>query len=989
MGLLTKIFGDPNDKIVKNLQPIVDKINSLEKKYQAMTDEELRSQTQEFRKRLGVETGEAEAKLLPNETTERSLASKLEEILPDAFAVVREAAKRTLGQRHFDVQLMGAIVLHRGQIAEMKTGEGKTLVATLAVYLNALPAQGVHVITVNDYLAKRDAAWMGMVYDFLGLTVGCITHEKAYKFSLDPNFQFSISNFQTDSNDQNSNNQNKSKLVEVPRKEAYNCDILYGTNNEFGFDYLRDNMAPDLDRMVQRDLNYAIVDEVDSILIDEARTPLIISAPAEESTEKYFKFAELVRRLKENDPATGSGQGDYNIDEKMRAATLTEAGLVKMEKMLGIDNIYAAGGGMSEVHHIEQALKAMALFKRDRDYVVKEGEVIIVDEFTGRLMYGRRYSEGLHQAIEAKEGVQVQRESQTLATITFQNYFRMYAKLAGMTGTAVTEAEEFAKIYKLETVAIPTNKPMIRRDLNDLIYRSENGKFKAVIEEIEERSKAGQPVLVGTISIEKNEILGEMLEREGIKPQILNAKHHEKEASIIAQAGKAGTVTIATNMAGRGVDIILGGSPLDEGEREKVVRLGGLHVIGTERHESRRIDNQLRGRSGRQGDPGSSQFYVSMEDDLMRIFGGDRMKSLMTTLKLPEDMPIANKMVSKSIESAQAKVEGNNFDIRKHLVEYDDVINKHRESIYKRRREILEMAGNPPNPLYPQSSDGAKQGGEIPPTPLIKMGEGGSIRDDAKSLSSTILSMVENEIEQVVIFHTAAENIKDWNLAEIYQVASTIFPVEKKLREDLSNFTEDGGKLDKIKERTAIIEHLIKLAQENYQKLAELAGQAGIIWSEIEKAILIRSIDTLWMEHLDAMDQMRRGIGLRGYGQRDPLVEYKKEAYRMYNELNSLIQKQVVYTIFKVGDIGQFKLAQEDRRPKQFIAPAKEMSQGSSSFSAFKTSSGKQKDNTTINLVKDKVRDSSGRKVGRNDPCPCGAKKPDGTPIKFKHCCGK
>ena len=970
MGLLTKIFGDPNDKVVKNLQPIVDKINSLEKKYQAMTDEELRSQTQEFRKRLGVETGEAEAKLLPNETTERSLASKLEEILPDAFAVVREAAKRTLGQRHFDVQLMGAIVLHRGQIAEMKTGEGKTLVATLAVYLNALPAQGVHVITVNDYLAKRDAAWMGMVYDFLGLTVGCITHEKAYKFSLDPNFQFSISNFQTDSNDQNSNNQNKSKLVEVPRKEAYNCDILYGTNNEFGFDYLRDNMAPDLDRMVQRDLNYAIVDEVDSILIDEARTPLIISAPAEESTEKYFKFAELVRRLKENDPATGSGQGDYNIDEKMRAATLTEAGLVKMEKMLGIDNIYAAGGGMSEVHHIEQALKAMALFKRDRDYVVKEGEVIIVDEFTGRLMYGRRYSEGLHQAIEAKEGVQVQRESQTLATITFQNYFRMYAKLAGMTGTAVTEAEEFAKIYKLETVAIPTNKPMIRRDLNDLIYRSENGKFKAVIEEIEERSKAGQPVLVGTISIEKNEILGEMLEREGIKPQILNAKHHEKEASIIAQAGKAGTVTIATNMAGRGVDIILGGSPLDEGEREKVVRLGGLHVIGTERHESRRIDNQLRGRSGRQGDPGSSQFYVSMEDDLMRIFGGDRMKSLMTTLKLPEDMPIANKMVSKSIESAQAKVEGNNFDIRKHLVEYDDVINKHRESIYKRRREILEMAGNPPNPLD-------------------KGGEGGSIRDDAKSLSSTILSMVENEIEQVVIFHTAAENIKDWNLAEIYQVASTIFPVEKKLREDLSNFTEDGGKLDKIKARTAIIEHLIKLAQENYQKLAELAGQAGIIWSEIEKAILIRSIDTLWMEHLDAMDQMRRGIGLRGYGQRDPLVEYKKEAYRMYNELNSLIQKQVVYTIFKVGDIGQFKLAQEDRRPKQFIAPAKEMSQGSSSFSAFKTSSGKQKDNTTINLVKDKVRDSSGRKVGRNDPCPCGAKKPDGTPIKFKHCCGK
>ncbi|MDP2709073.1 MAG: preprotein translocase subunit SecA [bacterium] len=924
MSILDKIFGDPNEKVVKALRPAVAEISELEEKFKAMSDEELKGMTLEFKKKLGEEPSE----------------EKLNEILPEAFAVVREASRRVLGQRHYDAQLMGGLVLHRGQIAEMRTGEGKTLVATLPAYLNALTGRGVHVITVNDYLAKRDAEWMGRVYSFLGLSVGCITHESAHVFSSDQNFQFSIrqpaDNFQTNFNDQSEN-----KLKLVPRKEAYACDILYGTNNEFGFDYLRDNMAPDMASMVQRGLNFAIIDEVDSILIDEARTPLIISAPAEESTEKYYRFSELVERLKENE--------DYNIDEKMRAATLSEAGIARMEKFLGVDNIYTAGG-ISDVHHIEQALKARVLFKRDRDYVVKDGEIIIVDEFTGRLMHGRRYSEGLHQAIEAKEQVEIQRESRTLATVTFQNYFRLYKKLSGMTGTAVTEAEEFAKIYKLETVVIPTNRPMIRKDLNDLIYRTENGKFKAVVEEVKRRQAAGQPVLVGTISIEKNEILGEMMEREGIKPQILNAKHHEKEAQIISQAGRLGAVTIATNMAGRGVDIILGGNPNDANEQEQVKQAGGLHIIGTERHESRRIDNQLRGRAGRQGDPGSSQFYVSMEDDLMRIFGGERMKNLMVTLKVPEDMPIENSMVTRSIESAQRKVEGNNFDIRKHLVEYDDVINKHRETIYKKRREILEMG---------EVGDGASNG--------------------EKSLSSIIIQMIESEIEQAVIFHTAAEYVKDWNVNEVYQVTSTIFNVDQKVKEDLSEFLKEGDKLDKVKIRTKICDYLVNLAKENYEKIAKLAAEAGVNWPQVEKSVLLRSIDMLWIEHLEAMDHMRRGIGLRGYGQRDPLIEYKKEAYILYNELNNLIQKQVAYSIFKVADLGNFAAPSLKIGPTKLSAPAKTMEKDSGSFSEFKKESGQT---ASVDLVHEKVKDASGHKVGRNDPCPCGSGK------KFKKCCG-
>jgi len=918
MGILDIIFGDPNEKVIKEIQPIIDKINSLESKMKEKSDEELREYTDKFRKKLDLKKGEKIEK--------EKLQKKLDEILPEAFAVIREAAFRVIGQRPYDVQLIGAVALHRGQIAEMKTGEGKTLVASLALYLNALAGYGSHLITVNDYLSRMGAGWNAPVYHFLGISTGVIIHEESFVY--DPEFS--------------DNDEFEEKLKhfrEVERKEAYNCDILYGTNNEFGFDYLRDNMVSSLDKMVQRDLYFTIVDEVDSILIDEARTPLIISAPAEESADKYFKFADLVRRLKEDI--------DYNIDEKMRAVTLSEEGITKMEKMLGVENIYTTGG-VREVHHIEQALKAHAIFKRDKDYVVKNDEVIIVDEFTGRLMPGRRYSEGLHQAIEAKEGVKVQRESQTLATITFQNYFRMYEKLAGMTGTAVTEAEEFSKIYNLETIIIPTNKPIIRDDMNDLIYKTELAKYMAVINDIKERQKKGQPVLVGTISIEKNEYLLNLMEKEGLRPSALNAKNHAKEARIIADAGKVGSVTIATNMAGRGVDIMLGGAEPSKNdsayiswkkEHEKVLELGGLHVIGTERHEARRIDNQLRGRAGRQGDAGSSQFFVSMEDDLMRVFGGERMKNIMTTLRVPDDMPIENKMISKSIESAQKKVEGNNFDIRKHLVEYDDVINKHRESIYGKRKNIL---------LSSES------------------------HENKNILSDMILEMVENEIEQVVSFHTASEYIKEWDIDEIYQVASTIFKVNDESKKKIVSNKEETPKLDKAHIRTEIIESLVKQAKERYAEIKKNADGFGLNWSDIEKSILIRSIDTLWIEHLEAMSSVRQGIGLRGYGQRDPLVEYKKEAYKLYNELNSLIQKEVVYSIYKVGQIDDviskgFTAPSLMDRATQFSAPAKTMSES---------------DGETKQIIKQKERNEDGEKVGRNDPCPCGSGK------KYKKCCG-
>ena len=659
MSIITKIFGDANEKFLKKLQPVVEKINSLESEFEKLPDEKLKEKTQEFRERLAK--GET-----------------LDNLLPEAFALVREAAKRTLKQRHFDVQLMGGLVLHQGKVAEMKTGEGKTLAATLPLYLNALEGKGCHLVTVNDYLARRDTVWMGQIYHLLGLTVGCLNHEQSFLY--DPDYKKPAEEKEKTRDELGGFYVVEDFLRPGSRKEAYLADITYGTNNEFGFDYLRDNMVYDLSQQVQRGFNFAIIDEVDSILIDEARTPLIISAPDIESSKWYEEFAKIIPRL--------DSKTDYQIDEKRKVATLTEEGINKIEKILGMKNIYEEKG-TRYLHHLEQALRAETLFKRDVDYIAKDGQVIIIDEFTGRLMPGRRWSGGLHQAIEAKESVQVQPESLTLASVTFQNYFRLYKKLAGMTGTAATSAEEFDKVYKLEVVVIPTNKPMIRENLSDRVYKTEAGKFRAVIEEIKTRHKIGQPILVGTRSVEKNEYLGKLLDREGIPHQILNAKHHQREGEIIAQAGKNGQVTIATNMAGRGVDILLGGNPPLADEANKVRESGGLHVIGTERHEARRIDNQLRGRTGRQGDPGSSQFFVSLEDDLMRIFGGERIKSLMDTLKIPEDTPIEVNLVSRAIEEAQSKIEGLNFDLRKYLLDYDDVMNIHRETTYRKRREIL------------------------------------------------------------------------------------------------------------------------------------------------------------------------------------------------------------------------------------------------------------------------------------------------------------
>ena len=900
MNFLKKILvGDLNAKAIKAMQPLVDEINNLEEGFSNLDQEKLKAKTEELKEKL-------------------KNGKSLDDILPEAFAIVREVSNRILGMRHYDVQLIGGIALHQGKIAEMKTGEGKTLVATLPLFLNALSGKGAHLITVNDYLSRVGAGWMGPVYNYLGLDVAVIVGDGAFIYD-------------SEYVDDSAYDERLKHFRPISRKEAYQADITYGTNNEFGFDYLRDNMTGSLNDIVQRDLNYCIVDEIDSILIDEARTPLIISAPAQQSTDRYFKFADLVRRLDENE--------DYNIDEKMKTATLTEGGINKMENWLGVDNIYVSGG-VKEVHHIEQALKAQVLFKKDRDYVVKEGEVIIVDEFTGRLMPGRRYSEGLHQAIEAKEGLEVKRESQTLATVTFQNYFRMYDKLSGMTGTAETEQEEFFKIYGLEVIVIPTHRPIARKDYNDLIFRTEMGKYKAVIKEVKERHQKGQPILIGTISIEKNEFLVSLMEKEGLQPAILNAKNHAKEAQIISQAGRPGAITIATNMAGRGVDIVLGGNPADKEEQKRVKELGGLHVIGTERHEARRIDNQLRGRSGRQGDPGSSQFYVSAEDDLMRIFGGERMKSLMSRLRLPEDQPIQNSMISNSLESAQKKVEGNNFDMRKHLVEYDDVINHHRETIYKRRKEILY--------IYEKS-------------------------ENKDELSERILKMVNEEIANLVNFHTSAELQKDWNIKEIAETIVTMYKVEGGLEGRLEEMLKDKSK-DEAREE--IKKYLQAKAEKEYQHLKDSFNDLNLSFAEIEKGILIRSIDNLWIEHLETINYLRQGIGLRGYGQRDPLVEYKKEAFRLFKELQDLIRKQVVYSIYKTAsaieenNTSLFTGSSLADRAKNFQAPAKVMSE-------------KNTNNNQLNVVKTKAKDESGKTVGRNDPCPCGSGK------KYKKCCGR
>jgi len=994
MPILNKIFGDPNEKEVQKLQKVAEAVNGMEKDLEKLSDDELKAKTSYFRDQL-------------------KSGKTMDDILPEAFAVVREAGKRTLGERAFDTQVMGGVVLHGGQIAEMKTGEGKTLLTTFPAYLNALEGKGVHVITVNDYLSSRNTVWMGQIYHLLGLSVGCIQHETAFLYEPGhANDKAQMTNDKSNPNDSMSNGQadqgnkqdkekdelgsfmvEKDYLKPVSRKEAYAADITYGTNNEFGFDYLRDNMVQDLNDAVQGDLHYAIIDEIDSILIDEARTPLIISAPAAESTNMYFKFADLVKRLEENT--------DYNVDEKMKAATLTEEGINKMEKWLGVDNIYTQGG-IKMVHHIENALRAHTLFQLDKDYVVKEGEVIIVDEFTGRMMPGRRYSEGMHQAIEAKEGVQIQRESMTLATITFQNYFRMYDKLSGMTGTAATEAEEFSKIYKLEVTVLPTNKPMIRKDMPDSIYRSEKGKYQALVNEVKEKHEKGQPVLLGTISIERNEMISHLLEREGIPHKVLNAKQHESEGQIIAQAGRRGAVTVATNMAGRGVDIKLGGTPPDPKEAKEVMDAGGLHVLGTERHESRRIDNQLRGRSGRQGEPGSSQFFISMEDDLMRIFAGERMKALMDRLKMPEDMPIENKMVSRAIESAQNKVEGHNFDIRKHLVEYDDVINKHREVVYTKRREILELAKDLEAGSKKQEAGGGESASPdskylIPDSDLDNK-EKEKPSADITQLKTLAFEMIEGEIEQVVSFHTAAESPSQWDINEIYEVIHSIFPVPADVRKKLEDLEKAAeGKKNEAEAKTKLIDYIMDLANKNYDELeARVIEHSGDkqVMRKIEQSVMLRAIDTLWVEHLDAMDHLRTGIGLRGYGQRDPLIEYKKEAFRMFNELMNLIQKQVVYSIYKIG------VSTEDMTPgvmqgqnMQFQAPSKTSQDKGSSFDRMavpKQASGEvskamTKDaasRETKDQVPEKVKDSSGQKVGRNDPCPCGSGK------KYKKCCG-
>ncbi len=841
MGILDKFLSDPNEKELKKITPLVEDINKLEPEFERFSDEQLKNKTKEFKERL--KKGE-----------------KLDDILVEAFALVREAGKRILGQRHYDAQLIGGIILHQGKITEMKTGEGKTLAATLAVYLNALEDKGVHVITVNDYLSRRDLNWMGPVYGSLGMSCSCLNHEKAYLFEAETN------------SDKDEVTIEMENLKEVPRKEAYQADITYGTNNEFGFDYLRDNMAQSLEMMSQRDPNFAIIDEVDSILIDEARTPLIISMPDAESTKLYAQFSQIVPQLKET--------ADYNIDEKARAATLTEEGVNKVEKILNIENIYQEGG-IRYVHHLEQALRANVLFKKDTHYVVKDGQVIIVDDFTGRLMPGRRYSDGLHQALEAKEKVNVQQESRTLASITFQNYFRMYPKLSGMTGTAITSAEEFHTVYKLEAIIVPTNKPMIREDLPDSVYKSEHGKFQAISREIKERHEKGQPVLVGTVSIEKNELLSAYLKKAGIPHQILNAKNHEQEARIISQAGRKGAVTVATNMAGRGVDIVLGRSD-EEKEYDEVVKAGGLYVIGTERHEARRIDDQLRGRAGRQGDPGSSQFFVSLEDDLMRIFGGEKIKSMMEMLKVPEDQPIQNKMVSSAIESAQGKIEGFNFDIRKHVLEYDDVMNKQRETIYKKRKNILTK----------------------------------------KNLQSDVIDMIKEEIKKFVQFHSE----KEINYKEIAEISKSIFLVPDNLEKEL----------EKIKNPEKISERLIELAEQGYKKKEEEIEKKNM--RQVEKFVLLRSIDTLWMDHLDNMDHLRDSVSLRAYGQKDPLVEYKNEGIRMFRRLLETIQTTIVNTIYKVS-LGP-------------VPPQENV-----------------------------VRAGDKKSVGRNDPCPCGSGK------KYKKCC--
>jgi preprotein translocase subunit SecA len=918
MGLFSKIFGTYSEKEVKRVMPIVDKINGLEPEISKLSDEELTGKTQEFKKRLNE--GET-----------------LDDILPEAFAVVREASKRVLGMRHFDVQLIGGIILHQGRIAEMKTGEGKTLVATLPVYLNALTGKGVHVVTVNDYLAKRDSEWMGKLYKFLGLSVGLVI----------------------------------AGMNSEQKQKAYNSDITYGTNNEYGFDYLRDNMVIYKNDMVQRPLNYAIVDEIDSILIDEARTPLIISGTAAESSVLYSQADDFVKRLKSKvlveedikdfDQEEDNEKYDYIVDLKAKSATLTQKGIKKAEDYFKLENLNDLDNS-DIVHHINQALHAHGIMKKDIDYIVKDGEVLIVDEFTGRIMYGRRYSNGLHQAIEAKEHVKIANESKTLATITFQNYFRMYDKLSGMTGTAMTEESEFREIYNLDVISIPTNKPMIRIDNNDVIYKNENAKFRAVVEDIKRSHEKGQPVLVGTVSIEKSEKLSSILKREGIKHEVLNAKYHEKEAQIIAQAGKFGAVTIATNMAGRGTDIMLGGnseflakqemkkqgfseelieqstthneteneeilkvretfSKLEQRfdneikeEKQKVVDAGGLKIIGTERHESRRIDNQLRGRSGRQGDPGESRFYIALDDDLMKIFGGDMVTSVYNTLGADENMPLEMGILSRAVESAQKKVEGKNFSIRKHVLQYDDVMNTQRGIIYKQRKQVL----------------------------------------DGENIHENILHMINSVAEETIQEYVG--NGEDVNKEGLLQEIKTIFNVND--LESLSKKHLDVQEItDELKEK----------ALQNYDKKAEEIGQNEI--GEVERVVMLKVVDQKWMDHIDAMDELKDGIGLRAYGQKDPVVQYRIEGFDMFDKMVNDIKHDVVKILLNINRVNNVERKQTVKITSQGLEQA---------VNALKNSTPQESKEVSHIPVT-----NEGPKVGRNDPCPCGSGK------KYKNCCGR
>jgi len=927
LGILQKFF-DVNQKEIESLRPLVEKVNSFEKEIEKLSDEELAAKTPEFKLRL-------------------TKGETLDDLLPEALAVAREAIRRVVGQRAFDVQLMAAITLHRGRVAEQKTGEGKTLAAALAAYVNALSEKGVHIVTVNDYLARRDSGWYGRALHTLGLSIASIIHEQA--FLLDPKFT-----------DESQVDDRLAHLGPIDRKEAYLADVTYGTNNEFGFDYLRDNLVGSLEEMAQRGHHYAIVDEVDSILIDEARTPLIISAPDTEPTKRYYEFSKLVQGL--------SPDTDYTADEKTKTANLTEHGIRKVEKILRVDNLYEKD--FEAIHHIENALKAKVHFLRDRDYVVKEDQVVIVDEFTGRLMFGRRWSEGLHQAVEAKEGVQIQQESKTLATISFQNYFRMYEKLSGMTGTAATEAEEFRKIYNLEVVVIPTNKPMIRVDNADVVYKNQRAKYAAIVKEIEECHHKGQPVLIGTTSVQKNEIIDQFLNHKKISHQVLNAKQHQREAEIIARAGEKGGVTLATNMAGRGVDIVLGGAlpqevdfenkkdfarALQEWQKKhnEIVALGGLHVVGTERHESRRIDNQLRGRSGRQGDPGSSRFFVALDDDLMRIFGGEQISSLMTRFNMPEDIPLEHAMVSRAIEQAQVKVEGFNFDMRKQVVEYDDVMNKQREIVYKLRRKILEKSF-------------VKEGIES---------------EDNRDLKAEILDKIKKEISNLVAIYLP-EGYSEPEYEKIILGFCEIIPFDNSLQEKLKT------QISKLKTSEEISEFLMKVIADVYAQREKTLGAE--IARQIERFSYLSTIDNLWIEHLTAMDHLREGIGLRGYAQKDPLVEYKKEAFGMFESLVNQIDYEVVRKIFRVQVIPQPAVSLEQARERhgQLTEPLPEVQPSPSAsrsqprpgnLSAFAQAMGNLSspsdvgsgDHTPVRV----------QKVGRNDPCPCGSGK------KYKKCC--